>query len=159
MLVLTLLALIVFLAIPLICQIYGLIVGGSLFFSGIRDLFFIFSPADESYTIDLDFSFEHLPFFIFGNPALSKFCLGWGLLVAGHKGRSLTGYVLGAMNVLGAATGLFYADFGTAITLPGGWGRALSILVSMGLGLTTVSIILASWSNQPTTADDGSPAN
>jgi hypothetical protein len=155
MLFLTVLALIVFLIFPSLCQVYGLIVGGSLFFSGIGALFSIFSPTEAAYSVDLDLSFEHLPFFILGNPALSKFCLGWGLLVAGHRGRSAVGYTLGALNVLGAALGLFYIDSGTALTLPGGWSKVLSILVSLGLGLTTVSVILNSWSSQATAADDG----
>lgn len=121
------------------CKIYGTIVGGFTFFTGLRLMF-----SGQYFPV-----VSALPFTIYNLP-LSYFCLGWGLLMASRKTKSKIGFVLGAANLLGGAFGLFQFKHITQIHAPGFVGSLISGILTMILGFSTIKVIVDSYSIKTT---------
>jgi hypothetical protein len=146
MIFLTLFGLVIALLLPRLCQAYGLVVGICTIVAGIPSVFASQVFAGQTTVLSLNLE-KYVPFLIINVP-LSKFWLGWGLLLAGNKSkqRASVGFLLGGANVFGAVMGLFYVDSSTDWTLTGFWGGILSIFLLLGLGLSTIGTILNAWS-------------
>jgi hypothetical protein len=86
----TIAGLLVALCFPLLCQLYGLLAGIWTMFSWIP-LIFEHGSRTGAYRLELD---PAIPFTIVNAP-LSKFWIGWGLLVASKKSKSCLGFILG----------------------------------------------------------------
>jgi hypothetical protein len=56
------------------------------------------------------------------------------------------GFILAAANLVGGALEIFQFKHTTFITAPSFWGSAISGILTIGLGCSTVSTILNSWS-------------
>lgn len=121
------------------CQIYGVIVGGFTFFTGLKLMF-----SGQEFSVE-----AALPFTIY-NLSLSYFCLGWGLLMASRKTRSKIGFILGAANLLGGAFGLFQFKSISQIHAAGLLGSLISGILTISLGYSTIQVILESWSDKIT---------
>jgi hypothetical protein len=134
--------LLVALCFPALCQLYGLIAGIWTMFSWI--------PLISGYGSHVGvYSMEFhpvIPFTIINVP-LSRFWIGWGLLVAAKKRRAWLGFILGGSNVFAGTLGLFYWQLSTGLTLGTGMlGLVLTSLVLFFYGTTVVSTIFSGWS-------------
>jgi hypothetical protein len=135
----TIAGLLVALFFPPLCQLYSFLAGIWTMFSWLPLIF-----GYESHTGAYRLEFEPVIPFIIVNIPLSKFWIGWGLLVASKKSKLYLGYILGGSNVFFAALGLFYFQGSTYLTL--GTGLLGLGLTSLGLffyGLVIIGIILS----------------
>jgi hypothetical protein len=140
----TILGLLVALSIPALCQLYSFLAGICTMFSWMP---LIFGQGSHSgaYRLELE---PVIPFVIINAP-LSKFWIGWGLVVAGKKSRSCFAFILGGTNVLFAALELFYIQTSSYLTLGTGMsGLALTSLVQFLYGLSIVGEVSAGWRNE-----------
>jgi len=143
-LALTILGLLVALFFPFLCQMYGLLVGVWTMFSWVP-LIFGHGSHIGAYGLELD---PVIPFTIVNAP-LSKFWIGWGLLVASKKSKSCLGFILGGSNVLFAALGLFHFELSTSLTLGTGiLGLVLTSSVQFFYGLVMIGTIVG-WDKEP----------
>lgn len=129
----------------LLCQIYGLVIGSSILWSGIASAFRV------QFTYIIGFS-NALPLFQF-NPGLGNFCLSWGILysviIAWRKEQGSKSYLYGAaifgiLNLIPVLTNLFTIQSGFAISIPG----LLGLMISIWIGSSIVATILQSWKSK-----------
>ena len=136
-LILTLLGLLVGIALPVLCQIYALLAGYWTIFSVIPLIL-----GHGSHVGVYGFNFQPvLPFTVI-NPFLSNFWIGWGLLVASRKSKSITGFILGGLIVLLMAPGwlmrgMLFGDETVSLIF--------TSFLQFGYGAGITDTILAGW--------------
>jgi len=131
----------------LLCQIYGVVIGSSIAWSGILSAF----KGQASFTY-ITGAFNPLPLFQF-NPGLGNFCFGWGVLCSGIIGWGkrrgagmclLTAAVFGIANLIVGLMNLFRMQSDLGIRISGLHGSIISILI----GFSIVTTILQSWKSK-----------
>jgi hypothetical protein len=130
-----------------LCQIYGVVIGSLIIWSGISSAF----RGQASFTY-IAGAFNPLPLFQF-NSGLGNFCFGWGVLCSviigwgkrrGAEVYLLTAAVFGIANLIVGLMNLFRMQSVLSIHIPGLSGFIISIYI----GLSTVITILLPLKNK-----------